>query len=85
MESYTEILGDIMQKKVTIMWKRHQIIQKFLKLIKLFHWLFPTYKINVNILLRMLVLYAMFDLLLPFVDRYFFIQHSYAEKCPKDA
>ena len=31
METYTEIFGNIMQKKVTIMRKRHQIMQKFLK------------------------------------------------------
>ena len=42
----------------------------FVKLIKLFTWLFPTYKIHVNILLRISVLDLMFDLLLPFMDRY---------------
>ena len=70
MENYVETFSNIMQRKVTIM-------RKFLKLIKLFPWLFPTYKIHVNILPRILVLYDMFDILLPFVDRYFFIQHSF--------
>ena len=30
MENYAEIFGNIMQKKVTIMQKRHQIMRKFL-------------------------------------------------------
>ena len=51
-------------------------ISKF-KLIKMSPWLFPTYKIYVNVLLRILVLYDMFDILLPFMDRYFFFQHSF--------
>ena len=63
-------------RKVTIMRKKRQIMQKFLKLIKLFPWLFSTYKIYVNVLPRILVLYDMFDILLPFVDRYFFVQRS---------
>ena len=60
-------------------------MRKFLKLIKLFHWLFSTYKIDANVLPRILVFYDTFDLLLPFVDRYmyFFVQHSYAEKMPQ--
>ena len=64
------------RRKVTIMRKKRQIMQKFLKLIKLFPWLFSTYKIYVNVLPRILVLYDMFDILLPFVDRYFFVQRS---------
>ena len=32
MENYTEIFGNFMRKKVTIMRKRRQIMQKFLKL-----------------------------------------------------
>ena len=67
MENYAEIFGNIMQKKVTILWKRRQIMQKFLKLIKLFPWLFQTYKIH-----------DMFDLLLPFMDRYFFVKCSFS-------
>ena len=52
MENYAEIFGNIMRKKVPIMQKSRQITQKLLKLIKLFPWLFQTYKIHVNILLR---------------------------------
>ena len=77
MENYVKIFGNIMRKRVTIMQKKCQIMQKFLKLIKLFPWLFPTYKIPVKILLRILVLYDVFDILLPFVDRYFFVQCSF--------
>ena len=79
MENYAEIFSNIMRKKVTIMRKKPQIVQKFRKLIKLFPWLFPTYKIHVNVLPRILVLYDMFDILLPLVDRYmyFFIQRSF--------
>ena len=36
MENYAEIFGNIMRKKVTIMWKRCQIMQKFVKLMQLF-------------------------------------------------
>ena len=75
MENYAEILGNIMQKKVTIMRKRHQIMRKFVKFIKLFPWLFPAYKMHINVWPRISVL--MFDLLLPFMDRYFFIQRSF--------
>ena len=42
----------IMRKKVTIMRIRRQIMRKFLKLIKLFPWLFQGYKILVNVLPR---------------------------------
>ena len=77
MKNYAEIFGNIMWKKVTIMQKKHKIMEKFLKLIKLFPWLFPTYKIHVNILPRILVLDDMIDILLPFMDRYFFVQHSF--------
>ena len=52
MENCAEIFGIIMRKKVTIMRKRCQIIRKFLKLTKLFPWLFQTYKIHVNVLPR---------------------------------
>ena len=78
MENYAEIFGNIMQKKVTIMRKRRQIMQKFLTLIKLFPWLFQTYKIHVNVLPRIKLLHGMFDLLLPFVDSDFFVQHSFS-------
>ena len=77
MENYAEIFGNIMQKKERITRKRHQIMRKFLKPIKLFPWLFPIYKIHVNVLLRILVCYDMFDLWLPLVDRYVFVQHSF--------
>ena len=30
-ENYAEIFGNIMRKKVTIMWKRRQIMRKFLQ------------------------------------------------------
>ena len=60
------------------MQEKCQIMQKFLKLIHLFLWLFPTYKIHVNALPRILVLYDMFYILLPFVDRYFFVQCSFS-------
>ena len=76
--NYLEIFGNIMPKKVTIMGKKRQIMPKFLKLTKMSSWLFPTYKIYVNILLRILVLYDMFDILLPFMDRYFSIQRSFS-------
>ena len=70
MENYAEIFGSIVQKKVMIMWKRRQIMRKFLKLIKSFPWLFPLYKTHVNVLPIILFLYGMFDLLLPFVDSF---------------
>ena len=41
MENHAENLGNIMRKKVTIMQKRHQIMQKF-----------QTYKIHINVLPR---------------------------------
>jgi len=78
MENYAEIFGNITRKKVTIMRKRRQIMRKFLKLMKLFSWLFSTYKTHINVLPRISVLYDMFDLLLPFVDRYFFVQRSFS-------
>ena len=56
-------------------------MRKFVKLIKLFPWLFPKYKIYVNVLPRISVLYFMFDLLLPFMDRYFFVQHIFSAEC----
>ena len=59
MENYAKILGNIMWKKVPIMWKRRQM-WKFLKL--------PRIKL----------LNDMFDLLLPFMDRYFFVQRSFS-------
>ena len=34
-------------------------------------------KIHVNIVPRILVLYDTFDILLPFVDRYFFVQRRF--------
>ena len=42
MENYAEISGNIMRRKVTIMQKRWQIMRKFLKIIKLFPWLFSN-------------------------------------------
>ena len=80
-----------MRKKVKIMRKRRQIMRKFVKLMKLFPWLFPTYKIHINVLPRIPVLNFMFDLLLPFMDRYFFVQRSFPQTvrslrcrvCPK--
>ena len=77
-ENYAEIFSNIMWKKVPIMQKRCQIMQKFLKLIKLFPWLFSLCKIHFIILPRIWVLYDMFDLLLPFMERYFFVQHSFS-------
>ena len=76
-ENYVEILGNIMRKKVTIMQKRRQIMWEFVKLTKLFPWLFPMYKIHINVLPRISVLYFMFDLLLPFMGRYFFVQRTF--------
>ena len=73
-----KFFGNIMRKKLMIMRKRCQIIGKFQKLIKLFPWLLPMCKIHINFLLRLLVLYDTFDLLMPFVDRFFFVQHSYS-------
>ena len=78
MESYAEIFGEILPTKVMIMRKRHQIMWKFLTLIKLFPWLFSLYKIHFIVLPRILVLYDMFDLLLPFMGRYFFVQCSFS-------
>ena len=48
------------------------------KIIKLFPWLYPTYKVHVKVLTSILVLYDMFDLFLPLVDRYFFIPRSFS-------
>ena len=45
MKNFAEIFGNIIRKKVTIMQKRCQIMWKFLKLIELFPWHFPRYKI----------------------------------------
>ena len=70
MENYAEIFGNIMQKKVTIM-------RKFLKLIKLFPWLFPMYEMYMLTSYQQFVLSDMFDILLPFMDRYFFVQRSF--------
>ena len=42
MENYAQIFDNIVWKKVTIMQKKSQIMRKFLKLIKLFPWLFLT-------------------------------------------
>ena len=39
---------------------------------------FPTYKIHVNVVRRILALYDVFDLSLSFVDRYFFVQHGFS-------
>ena len=61
MTNYTEIFGSIMRKKVMIMRKRCKIMRKFRSL-------------QVNAVPRILVLYDMFDHLLPFVDRYPFVQ-----------
>ena len=67
-----------MRKKVTIMQKRGQIMWKFLKIIELFPWLFQTYKIHGYFLPRIQLLHDMFDLSLPFMDRYFFVQRSFS-------
>ena len=48
-----------------------------LRLIKVFPWLFPTYKIHISVLPRISVLFDMFDILLPFVDRYVFVQRNF--------
>ena len=79
MENYAEIFGNIMRTKVMIMWKRRQIMRKFLKLIKLVPWHFLMYKIHFNVLPRSLVLYEIFGLLLPFMNRYFFVQRFFVE------
>ena len=39
---------------------------------------FSMYKMYFNVLPRILVLSDMFDLLLPFMDRYFFVQSSFS-------
>ena len=75
-ENYTEIFGKIMQTKVIIM-------RKFQNLIKPLPWLFSMYKIHVKVLPRILVLYDMFDVLVPFMGRYFFIQCSFSIDSPK--
>ena len=70
MKNYAEIFGNIMRKKVTIMPKRRQIIQKFLKINyrKLFPWLFQTkYMLQFNSFMTSLT-----------VDRYFFVQSSFS-------
>ena len=61
-ENYAEVFGIIMRNEVTIMPNRRQITRKFLTIIKLFPWLFSMYKIHGNVLLRVSVLYDMFDL-----------------------
>ena len=48
------------------------------KIIKLFPQLFATYKVHVKVLPSILILYDMFDLFLPLVDRYFFIPCSFS-------
>ena len=48
------------------------------KFLKLFPWLFRMYIILVNVLPRIKLLHGMFDLLLPFVDSYFFNPHSFS-------
>ena len=69
----------IMRKKVMIMWKRRRTMWQFLKLIKLFPRLFfQTYKIHVNVFLRNLTPSWHVWHLPPFVDRYFFVQHSFS-------
>ena len=72
--------SDRVQKKWKSMRKRCQSMGKFLKLIKLyvFPWHFFNVKIHFNVLPRSLVLYDMLGLLLPFMDRYFFIQRSFS-------
>ena len=58
--------------------KDARLCGNFYNLIKLLPWLFPTYKTHVNVLPIILVLYNTFDLLLPFVDMYFFIQCNFS-------
>ena len=58
------------------MQKRRQVMRKFVKLIKLFPLHFPTYKIHVNVSPTISGLYFMFDLLLPFMDRYVFLRST---------
>ena len=47
-------------------------MRKFLKLMKLFPRLFPTYKVHVKVFMTCLTFFS------PFVDRYFFIQRSFS-------
>ena len=58
--------------------KDARLCGNFYNLIKLLPWLFPTYKTHVNVLPIILVLYDTFDLLLPFVDTYFFVQRNFS-------
>ena len=51
-------------------------MRKFVKLIKLFPLHFPTYKIHVSVSPTISGLYFMFDLLLPFMDRYVFLRST---------
>ena len=52
MKNYAEIFGNIMWKKVTIIAEKTPEYAEISKLIKLFPWLFQTYKILVNVLPR---------------------------------
>ena len=79
MENYAEIFGNIMGKKATILNYAEKTPEyNFVPRVslKLFPWLFSMYikKIHFNVLPRILVLYDMFDFLLPFMDRYFFVE-----------
>ena len=58
--------------------KDARLCGNFYNLITLLPWLFPTYKTHVNVLPIILVLYDPFDLLLPFVDTYFFVQRNFS-------
>ena len=75
MENYAEILANIMRKKVTIMWKRHQIIRKFLKLITVCCFLGFFKRIK-----YMLTYYREFNSFMTCLtlDRYFFVQSSFS-------
>ena len=50
MKNYAEIFGNMMWKKVTIMWKMTPDYGEISILIKLFPWLFQTYKMLYNAL-----------------------------------
>ena len=81
MESYAEIFGNIMQKKVMIMPKRCQLdYVEICKVNKAFSLAFSSIQNTENLT----PLCHTFDLLLPFVDRYFFVQCSFSiVSCPK--
>ena len=79
MKSYAEIFGYIIYAEESDDYaKETSDYVEIFALIKLFPWFFQTHKILVNILLRIKLHHGMFDLLLPFVDSYFFVQRSFS-------